>query len=109
MPLETSYTARPAGSATTTHGQATPAKQDYWALTKLRKCYTDYLFSKREEIDEAIDARRYYHGSHYTSDQIKALRLRKQPIMTFNRINRKIDGVVGQIEREGHAPQAYPG
>jgi len=108
MPLESSYTARPAGSATATHGQATAPKKDYWALTKLRKCYTDYLFSKREEIDEAIDARRYYHGSHYTAEQIAALRKRKQPIMTFNRINRKIDGVVGQIEGERQDPKAYP-
>jgi len=105
---ETSYTAQPAGSATGTHGQSTAAPTDYWPLTKLRKCYTDYLFSKREEIDEAIDARRYYHGSQYTAEQITALRKRKQPIMTFNRINRKIDGVVGAIEGGKQDPRAYP-
>src|SRR5262245_31233032 len=99
MALETSYTARQAGSAGPAAAGGTDEKTSYWPLSKLRKCYTDYLFSKREEIDEQIDARRYYHGSQYTSEQIAALRKRRQPIMTFNRVNRKIDGVVGVLEQ----------
>src|SRR5687767_5462747 len=107
MALETSYTAQAAGSATASHAQSTEPKESYWPLSKLRKCYTDYLFSKREEIDEQIDARRYYHGSQYTSEQIRALRRRKQPIMTFNRVGRKIDGVVGTLERMRQDPKAF--
>jgi hypothetical protein len=108
MALETSYTAQAAGSASGTHGQSTDKAGEYWPLSKLRKCYTDYLFSKREEIDEQIDARRYYHGSQYTTEQINALRRRKQPIMTFNRVSRKIDGVVGLVERLRQDPKAFP-
>lgn len=108
MPLETSYTSRSSGSATASAAQATEPKQPYWPLSKLRKCYTDYLFSKREEIDEQIEARRYYHGSQYTAEQIAALRKRKQPIMTFNRISRKIDGVVGVVEQGRQDPKAFP-
>jgi hypothetical protein len=108
MALETSYTSRPAGSGTTAAGQSVSKPGDYWPLSKLRKCYTDYLFSKREEIDEQIDARRYYHGSQYTTEQIAALRKRRQPIMTFNRVSRKIDGVVGIIEAKRQDPKAYP-
>jgi hypothetical protein len=107
MALEQSYTAQAAGSA----GFSTPAQPDgttYWPLTKLRKAYTDYLFNKREEIDEQIEARRYYHGSQWTQEQITALRKRKQPIMTFNRIARKIDGVTGLIERLRQDPKAFP-
>lgn len=109
MALETSYTAQSAGSATASHGQSTTEpKESYWPLTKLRKCYADYLFSKREEIDEQIDARRYYHGSQYTQEQITSLRKRRQPIMTFNRVNRKIDGVVGVLEQARQDPKAFP-
>ena len=102
------YTPASAGSASQTAGDTTKDKEDYWSLSKVKKCYTDYLFSKRQELDEQIDARRYYHGSQYTSDQIKALQKRKQPIMTFNRVARKIDGVVGQVEQLRQDPKAFP-
>src|SRR6476661_3610056 len=102
MPLETSYGAQPTGSASPGSSSAgtsgtSDKTDDYWPLEKLRKCYTNYLFSKRSEIDEQIEARRYRHGSQYTTEQTKALQKRKQPIMTFNRIGRKIDGVIGLI------------
>ena len=106
MALETSYSATPAGSPQSGSGPPETDK-NYWPLEKLRKCYTDYLFSKRDEINEQIDARRYYHGSHWTKDQIAVLKKRKQPVMTFNRIARKIDGVVGTIERLRQDPKAY--
>jgi hypothetical protein len=116
MALESSYGSRAAGSAgggsngddarTTTKGDDDP--KGYWSLSKLRKCYTDYLFSKREEIDEQIDARRYYHGSQWTAEQLRVMQKRKQPVMTFNRVARKIDGVVGLIEKQRQDPKAYP-
>ena len=106
MALETSYTSRSAGSVS--HGsQSDKGTTGYWPLAKLRKCYTDYLFSKREEQDEQIDARRYYHGSQYTTTQVNALRLRKQPIMTYNQVAEKINGYVGQVERLRQDPKAF--
>jgi hypothetical protein len=105
MALETSYTSRSAGSAS--HGSSTEKATGYWPLSKLRKCYTDYLFSKREEQDEQIDARRYYHGSQYSDQQIAALSARKQPIMTYNQVAEKINGYVGQVERVRQDPKAY--
>ncbi len=107
MALETSYTSRSAGSP----GGGPTASDDggdkYWPLSKLKRAYTDYLHSKRREIDEQIDARRYYHGSQYTDEQIKILMRRKQPIMTYNRISRKLNAVVGQLERLKQDPKAY--
>src|SRR5688572_9132662 len=103
--LEQSYTSRSAGT-TPSGGEAT-SSGEYWPLSKCRKAYTDYLFAKREEIDEQIDSRRYYHGSQWTSEQINVLKKRRQPVMTFNRISRKIDGVVGLIERLRQDPKAY--
>jgi hypothetical protein len=104
--LEQSYTSTPAGSPTQGAGEDKD-KTDYWPLSKLKKCYTDYLFNKREEIDEATDARRYYHGTQWTSEQLKALKKRKQPAMTFNRVSRKINGTVGLIEKLRQDPKAY--
>ncbi len=110
MPLEQSYTSTPAGSpASAPSGDAAgKPKTEYWDLGKCRKSYSNYLFSKRDEINEQIDARRYYHGSQWTAEQIKVMGQRKQPVMTFNRVGRKIDGVVGLIERLRQQPKAYP-
>lgn len=107
MALETSYTARGSGSAGSGASQDQAKPVDYWPLQKVKRCYSDYLFSKREEIDEQIEARRYYHGSQWTAEQIAVMKKRKQPPMTFNRVARKIDGVCGLIERLRQDPKAY--
>ncbi|CAL8974455.1 hypothetical protein RHODGE_RHODGE_03317 [Rhodoplanes serenus] len=78
------------------------------SLGELKRRYLDYLSSKRDEIAEQKEARRYYHGAHWTPAQLKTLKKRNQPAMTFNEIGRKIDGVVGLIERLRQDPRAYP-
>jgi hypothetical protein len=82
--------------------------KDYWGLDRLKRAYSDYLGNKRDEIEEAKDARRYYHGAQWTAAQIKLLKKRKQPIQTINRVGRKIDGVVGVLERLRQDPKAFP-
>lgn len=96
------------GSAAAPSGGPVPAKGEYWSLERCKKAYLDYLGNKTEEIEEQKDARRYYHGAQWTEKQIKALNDRKQPVVTFNRIGRKIDGVVGLIERLRQDPKAFP-
>jgi hypothetical protein len=96
---------------TATQGEAksTPSEAaSYWNLAKCKRAYLDYLSSKQDEIEEQKTARRYYHGSQWTDAQIKALNRRKQPVVTFNRIGRKVDGVVGLIERLRQDPKAFP-
>ena len=107
MPLETSYSSQGAAPAAIGGTAGPEDKAEYWSLGKLRKCYTDYLFSKREEQNEQIDARRYYHGSQWTTEQIRIMKRRKQPVMTFNRCARKVDGIVGLIEKLRQDPKAY--
>src|SRR4030095_7979981 len=104
--LDTSYQSQVSGGTAGLPDEST--KGNYWALSKLKKAYQDYLFSKRSEIDEQIQSRRYYHGSQYTEEQVRTLNARKQPILTDNRIQRKIDGVTGLIERLRQDPKAYP-
>lgn len=97
------------GSAPSTVTSSQPqSKTEYWSLEKCKKAYLDYLGNKTAEIDEQKNARRYFHGAQWTEAQIKALNDRKQPVVTFNRIARKINGVIGLIERLRQDPKAYP-
>src|SRR5215471_11013687 len=80
----------------------------YWSLARCKRAYTDYLGSKRPEILEQQEARRYRHGAHWTSSQVDVFNLRKQPVVTYNRVGRKIDGIVGLVERLRRDPKAYP-
>ncbi len=97
------------GSSTAASGGVSNGKpSDYWSLSKCKKAYIDYLGNKTEEINEQKESRRYYHGAHWTAEQIKVLRKRRQPIATRNRIARKIDSTVGLIERLKQEPKAFP-
>jgi hypothetical protein len=82
--------------------------QGFWPLSKLVKAYTTYLDSKSLEIQEQQIARRYRHGAQWTSDQIKTFNDRKQPVVTYNKIGPKIDGIVGTVERLKQDPKAFP-
>jgi hypothetical protein len=78
------------------------------SLEQLKKDYLSYLGGKSEEIKEQQNSRRYYHGAQWTAKQIKAFNLRKQPVVTFNRIARKINAVVGLLERQRQDPRGFP-
>jgi len=79
-----------------------------YSLAKLRRQFTDYIGTKSDEIKEQREARHYYHGDQWTSDERATLQKRKQPVVTWNRIARKIDGIVGLLERLRQDPKAYP-
>lgn len=98
-----------AGAATTSQadvdGEALP---DDYAISQLRKQYENFASTKNDEIVEQRDARHYYHGDQWTDADKKILKKRKQPIITVNVISRKIDGVVGLVERMRQDPKAFP-
>jgi hypothetical protein len=48
--------------------------EDYFKPERLRRQYNDYLGAKQAETDEMRQARHYYHGDQWTSDEIEALR-----------------------------------
>jgi len=76
--------------------------------TKRKNEYLGYLDNKQDEINEQQTARRYYHGSQWTAEQIRALNQRKQPVVTYNRVGRKINAVVGLLERQRQDPKGFP-
>lgn len=77
-------------------------------VQKLCAKYLDYVSSKRSERDEALEARRYYHGDQWSHDEVAELNRRRQPVITYNRESRKINGIVGLLERLRQDPKAYP-
>src|SRR6185437_1133534 len=79
----------------------------YLSVDKLKKQYYDYLGAKTSEVEEARQARHYYHGDQWTSEEIAVLQRRKQPVVTSNRIERKINAVVGIVEKLRQDPKAY--
>lgn len=82
--------------------------ETYYAVDRLRRQYESYLTSKQMEIEEQKIARRYYHGAQWTEDQVRILRSRRQPMVTYNRVGRKINGIVGIAEKQRQDPKAYP-
>lgn len=83
-------------------------EEEYWPVTRLRDDYIAYLTAKVQEYEEQRQARHYYHGAQWTHEEIKVLRRRRQPIITYNRVGRKIDQVVGLIKRIRQDPKAFP-
>ncbi len=75
-------------------------------MRTLRTQYLDYLDSKTEEIEEQKNSRRYYHGAQLTAEQLRVLQARHQPVQIWNRVGRKINGIVGVVERMRCDPKA---
>jgi hypothetical protein len=107
------YTAK-----TSTTGIGTNQPDDDWGdsddgkgflpVSRLRRQYMDYLTGKALEIEEQKEARHYYHAAQWTAEQVRIMRARGQPIITYNRVGRKINGICGLIERMRQDPKAFP-
>jgi hypothetical protein len=81
----------------------------FFPATRLRQQYTDYLSTKVEEYEEQKISRHYYHGAQWTPEEIRALRARRQPIITFNRVSRKVDNIAMLVQRLRQDPKCFPG
>ena len=68
----------------------------------------DYLSAKVLEYSEQQQSRHFYHGSQWTPEEIRVLRNRRQPVITFNRTARKIDQIAGVVGRMRQDPKAFP-
>lgn len=82
-------------------------QEGYPSVEKLKKQYYDYLGAKSAEVEEMRTARHYYHGDQWTEQEIAVLQRRKQPVVTSNRIERKINAVVGIVEKLRQDPKAF--
>src|SRR5215468_3371679 len=83
-------------------------EEGYFPISRLRQQYVDYLSTKVLEYEEQKISRHYYHGSQWTPEEIRILRARRQPVITYNRTNRKIDSIVALVQRLRQDPKAFP-
>jgi hypothetical protein len=77
-------------------------------VTRRRREFESYASAKSREIDEQRLSWRYYHVDQWTADQLRILKRRQQPAVTFDRTGRKIDSLSGTIRRLRTDPKAYP-
>lgn len=77
-------------------------------LARKRRLYRAYETNKRGEMDEAQLSRRYYFNKQWSDEEIAVFKRRKQPVVTSNRIRRKVDFLVGVEQRMRRDPKAYP-
>lgn len=88
-------------------GDATD-KRDDPGLHRKRRWFRAYETNKKSEMEEAREARKYYHDKQWTPHEVATLRRRGQQETTRNRIKRKVDFLVGTEQRLRRDPKAYP-
>lgn len=78
---------------------------DYDELKRMVTRATDDTQTARDWSERDRD---YYDGYQWTAEETAVMQKRKQPVITINRIKRKVDAMVG-IEQRGRVdPRAYP-
>ena len=82
--------------------------QTFEPVQLLKAQFNRYASTKFREIEEARQSWCYYYAQQYTDEQIRQLQKRGQPAIIFDRIGRKIDGLVGTIRRLRTDPKGYP-
>jgi len=87
---------------------AAPGGEVYYELPRLRTQFQDYTFQKSNEIDEQKESRRYYHVVMWTKEQIDTIRARGQPVTSKPEFSRKVNAIVGLLERLKQDPKAFP-
>jgi hypothetical protein len=85
-----------------------PDDADNNKLLVRRREFEDYATAKGREIEEQRQSWRYYHVDQWSAEQLKVLKKRTQPAITFDRTGRKIDSLSGTIRRLRTDPKAYP-
>lgn len=80
----------------------------YFDLPRLRSQFHDYVYQKANEIEEQKESRRYFHCVQWTKEQMDAIRARGQPVTTKNEFERKVNAIVGLLERLKQDPKGYP-
>lgn len=91
----------------TAPGQAQASEQKQPDLAPKRRLFRAYETNKQDEMNRSQKARRYYHNKQWTDEEISKLAKRGQPVVTDNRIARKIDFLVGVEQRMRRDPKAF--
>lgn len=75
------------------------------SLKRMVETSADLTQEAREASERDRD---YYDGFQWTPEEVATLQRRKQPVITINRIKRKVDAMVGIEQRGRTDPRAMP-
>lgn len=78
------------------------------ALTPLINQFNDYADNTITMRQNALKARQYKDGVQWTEEERKTLAKRKQPCITDNKIQDKVDTLMGLEKQNRTDPRAYP-
>lgn len=95
-------------SQTTTAGDMGETEGPKTTLETLVAYIDKFLEATVEERKTAEQCRDYYDGHQWTNREIEELNERNQPVLTFNRIKRKVNTLLGDEVANRRAPQALP-
>lgn len=77
-------------------------------LNKLKSMVSNAADLTSEAREASERDRDYYSGHQWTQEEISVLNQRRQPVITINRIQRKVDAMIGLEQRMRVDPKAYP-
>ncbi len=77
-------------------------------LQKLKMMVQNAADLTQDARDASERDRDYYDEHQWTAEEIATLERRKQPVITINRIKRKVDAMVGLEQRMRSDPKAFP-
>jgi hypothetical protein len=83
-----------------------------WALndelSRMVKLFEDAEDATRPAREKAERDRDYYDSKQWTAEEEAALTKRGQPVITFNRIQRKVNSLLGLEKQTRKDPRAFP-
>jgi hypothetical protein len=77
-------------------------------LNKLVKMFEESEQTTRSARQLSERDNDYFHNRQWTSDEESTLKARKQPIVTYNRIQRKVNFLSGLEKQQRKDPKAFP-
>lgn len=78
------------------------------SVSKMRRAFLNDVAAKSAENSEAAMGERYFHSVQYSAEELKTFEGRGQPAVVFNRVKRKVNTVVGILEKLPMGPKADP-
>ena len=77
-------------------------------LSQMCRMFEESEETTRPAREKAERDRDYYDSKQWTSEEETALKARNQPVVTFNRIQRKVNALLGLEKQTRKDPRAFP-
>lgn len=77
-------------------------------LSRMCRLFEDAEEASRDARDKSERDRDYYDSKQWTDEEAQALTARNQPVVTYNRIQRKVNSLLGLEKQTRKDPKAFP-